>query len=83
MNCQPSLSRYAEVTIITLIVLILWLVIDINLKGSPKHEIKKKKFWMTTTVAILSGLYLVFGQMAANIIKNKAKAVNVAPTNVI
>lgn len=75
---MPCQGIPAILTLMTMIIIIIYLVIDINLisKCEPaKEHIKAKKFWIPTTFAILAGLYLAFGQSAMNTLKAKAQAV--------
>lgn len=75
---MPCQGITAILTLMTMIIIILYLVIDINLisKCEPaKDHLKTKKFWIPTTLAILMGLYLAFGQSAVNRLKAKAQAV--------
>ena len=67
-----------KLTLITMISLILYLVIDINLISKcelSKEHLKKKQFWIPTTLAMLAGLYLIFGQSAANSLRARAATV--------
>ena len=78
MNQQNSTAR---ITLMIMIILIIWLVIDINHTSTARDRIKNKKFWISTTIAILMGLWVIGGRSVLIAIKNHAQQqrLNVQP----